>query len=177
MMSGQTRLLLDKNIVRRYLEGVSALARGSTLVDEEQQAILLVHLARQKGRRLFISVEAFNLLQARARQLVPAETLMFLKHVAVLYPSHYFKRWARRLRERTFAREDAKVLALGTFGTGEAGQILGVHTIVTLDRPMLAKWAREQEKLAEWLRDMTCNLQDPFAGATLPHVRLPEDVE
>jgi hypothetical protein len=78
-MSGQMRLLLDKNIVRRYFEGVSALARGLTLVEEEQQAILLVHLARRKERRLFISVEVFNLLQAHGRQVSPAETLMFLK--------------------------------------------------------------------------------------------------
>jgi len=49
---------------------------------------------------------------------------MFLKRVKVLYPGRYFKRWARRLRDRTFTREDAKVLALGTFGTDEAGQIL-----------------------------------------------------
>jgi len=43
-MSGQMRLLLDKhalsivegNVVRRYFEGVSALARGLTLVEEEQ---------------------------------------------------------------------------------------------------------------------------------------------
>lgn len=65
---------------------------------------------------------------------------MFLKRIEVLYHGCYFKRWARRLREDTFTREDAKVLALGTFGTDEAGQILGVHTIVTYDRPMLRKW-------------------------------------
>ncbi len=115
-MSGQMRLLLDKNIVRRYFEGVSALARGLTLVEEEQRAILFVHLARRKKRRLFISVEVFNLLQVHGRRVSPAETLMFFKRVEVLYPGRYFKRWARRLRETGFTREDAKVLALGTFG-------------------------------------------------------------
>ena len=93
-MSGQMRLLLDKNIVRRYFEGVSALARGLTLVEEEQRAILLVHLARRKKRQLFISVEVFNLLQVHGRRVSPAETLMFFKRVEVLYPGRYFKRWA-----------------------------------------------------------------------------------
>jgi len=175
-MSGQTHLLLDKNVVRRYFEGVSALARGLTLTEEEQQAILVVHLAHRKGQRLFLPVEAFHLLQAHRHQIAPAETLMFLKRVDVLYPGRYFKRWARRLREKTFTREDAKVLALGTFGTDEAGQILGVHMIVTYDRPMRRKWKQERGEIAERLLEMTRDLQAPFAQARLPDVRLPEDV-
>ena len=146
------------------------------LTEEEQQAVLLVHLARGKEQRLFLPVEAFNLLQAHGHQIAPAEALMFLKRVEVLYPRRYFKRWARRLRERTFTREDAKVLALGAFGTDEASQILGVHIIVTYDRPMLRKWEQERGEFAERLLDMTTNLQAPFAQAKLPDVRLPEDV-
>lgn len=145
-MSGQTRLLLDKSVVRRYFEGVSGLARGLALAEEEQQAVVLVHLARGKGQRLFLPIEAFNLLQAHRHQIAPAEMAMFLKRVEVLYHGRYFKRWARRLREQTFTREDAKVLALGTFGTDEAGQILGVHTIVTYDRSVLRKWDQDREK-------------------------------
>jgi hypothetical protein len=176
MMSVPTRLLLDKSVVRRYFEGVSALARGLMLTEEEQRAILLVHLGRRKGQQLFIPVEAFNLLQAHRHRIAPAETLMFLERVEVLYPGRYLKRWARRLRKRTFTREDAKVLALGTFGTDEAGQILGVHMIVTYDRAMLRKWEQEPEEIAEHLLDMTANLQAPFAQARLPDVRLPEIV-
>jgi len=68
-MFSQTRLLLDKNVVRRCFEGVSALARGLALADEERQAVLLVHLARRKGQRLFLSVEAFNLLLTCSRHM------------------------------------------------------------------------------------------------------------
>ncbi len=146
------------------------------LTEEERQAILLVHLARKKERQLFISVEGFNLLQVHGRQVAPAETLMFLKRVEVLYHGRYFKRWARRLRERTFSREDAKVLAMGTFGTDEAAQILGVQVIVTCDRPMLTKWGLEREEIAKRLLALTNNLQVPFAQARLPDVRLPKDV-
>lgn len=175
-MSGQMRLLLDKNIVRRYFEGVSALARGLTLVEEERRAILLVHLARRKKRRLFISVELFNLLQAHGRQVSPAETLMFLRRVEVLYPGRYFKRWARRLRETGFTREDAKVLALGTFGTDAEGAVLGVQVVVTYDRPMMSKWALERSGLQERLARMTEVLDDPFGQARLPDVLHPEEI-
>jgi len=48
-MSDQTRLLLDKNVVRRYFEGVTSLARELPIGEEEQQAILLVHLAQRRG--------------------------------------------------------------------------------------------------------------------------------
>jgi len=163
-MSGQIRLLLDKNVVRRYFEGVSALARGLAPTEEEQQAILLVHLARGKGQRLFIPVEISNLLQAHRHQIAPAEMLMFLKRVDVLHPSRYFKRWARRLRERTFTREDAKVLTLGTFGTDEAGRILGAHVVVTYDRPVIRKWEQERAKVAEHLLAMTSNLGSMHYG-------------
>lgn len=63
-MSSQTRLLLDKSVVRRYFEGVSALAHRLVLTEEEQHAVVLVHLARGKGQQLFLPIEAFNLLQA-----------------------------------------------------------------------------------------------------------------
>jgi len=91
-MSGQTRLLLDKSVVRRYFEGAGGLVRGLALTDEEQQAILLVHLARGKGYRLFLSTEAYNLLLAHGRQVVLAEMLIFLKRVEVLHPTRNFKR-------------------------------------------------------------------------------------
>ena len=134
-MSGQVRVLLDKNVIRRYLDGVSFLIQGGALSEEEEQAILLVHRARTKKQRLFIPIEAFNLLWAYRHQVAPGETLMILKRTDVLYPSRYFKRWARRLRARTFSREDAKILAMGTFGTDEKGDILGVHS----SQPMTAR--------------------------------------
>jgi hypothetical protein len=175
-MSDQMRLLLDKNIVRRYFEGVSALGRGLTLVEEERRVILLVHLARRKKRRLFISVEVFNLLRAHGRQVSPAETLMFLKRGEVLYPGRYFKRWARRLRETGFTREDAKVLALGTFGTDAEGAVLGVQVVVTYDRPMMSKWALGRSELQERLARMTEVLDDPFGRVRLPDVLYPEEI-
>ena len=125
---------------------------------------------------MFISQEAANLIRAHSHELAPGESLMFLRRVEVLYPGRYFRRWARRLRERTFTREDAKVLALGTFGTDADGRILGVHVVVTLDQAMLRKWDRDVALIAEHLREMVIDLQAPFALARLPRVQLPEAV-
>lgn len=136
-MSDQMRLLLDKSVIRRYFEGVSTLARDQELTEEQQQIIILVHLTSKMGGRLFISQEAHNLIRAHSHELAPGESLMFLRRVEILYPARYFKRWARRLRQRTFTREDARLLALGSFGTDAEGNILGADVIVTLDQAML----------------------------------------
>ena len=101
---------------------------------------------------------------------------MLLRRIEVLDPTRYFKRWARRLRQRTFSREDAKILALGTFGTDQDGAILGVRSIVTLDRPMVRKWQQQGNEMAAALLEMTVNLAPPYATAMLPEVRLLEDV-
>ena len=175
-MSGQMRLLLDKSVVRRYFEGISALARDRSLTEEQRQAIILVHLTPKRGDELFIAQEAANLIRAHGHELAPGESLMLLRRVKVLYPGHYFKRWARRLHKRTFTREDAKVLALGAFGTDADGKILGVHIVVTLDQAMLRKWDRDVQPIAEHLHKMVVNLQEPFSLAKLPRVQLPEAV-
>ncbi len=169
-------LLLDKNIARRYLEGVSALARSELLTSEERQVVALIHQAAGLGKQLVISRETYNLLMAHGRQQAPAETLMLLRRTEVLEPTRYFKRWARRLRQRSFSREDAKVLALGTFGTDQDGSILGVRSIVTLDRPMVRRWQQQGSEITASLLEMTANLAPPYAAAVLPDVRFLEDV-
>lgn len=68
-MSGQMRLLLDKSVVRRYFEGISALARDRSLTEEQRQAIILVHLTPKRGDELFIAQEAANLIRAHSHEL------------------------------------------------------------------------------------------------------------
>ena len=87
------------------------------------------------------------------------------------------ERWARRLQETGFTREDAKVLALGTFGTDAEGAVLGAQVVVTYDRPMMMrKWALERSELQERLARMTEAMDDPFGRARLPDVLRPEEI-
>ena len=61
-VSAPMRLLLDKSVVRRYIEAVSSLARGEVLSVEEHQVVLLVHQAPGQGNQLTISLETYNLV-------------------------------------------------------------------------------------------------------------------
>lgn len=175
-MSDQMRLLLDKSVIRRYFEGVSTLARDQELTEEQQQIIILVHLTSKMGGRLFIAQEAYNLIRAHSHELAQGESLMFLRRVEILYPARYFKRWARRLRERTLTREDAKRLALGSFGTDAEGNFLGADVIVTLDQAMLRKWQRDEGLIANRLQAMVTVFPEPFARVRLPKVQMPDAV-
>ncbi len=61
-----------------------------------------------------------GLARVRRRQLLYPEqvaclTLLYAE-VEVIQVTRYTRRWARRLREHGFTREDAVILSLGTFG-------------------------------------------------------------
>ncbi|HID63122.1 MAG TPA: hypothetical protein EYP49_10340 [Anaerolineae bacterium] len=161
---------LDKSLVRRIIEG---LRHPSELTDEEALAIALWRRLRQAGHRLFISVETENILQGFSAL---REVQTFLASVETMEAGKYFKRWARRLREYGFSSEDTKVLSLGTFGTDESGNILGVEAIITLDRAFINNFEANLFALRERLKAVTVNLSAPFCGAVLPELKRPEEL-
>ncbi|RIK39424.1 MAG: hypothetical protein DCC55_18095 [Chloroflexi bacterium] len=95
----------------------------------------------------------------------------------MLRPARYFKRWARRLRTHGFTSEDAKVLALATFGAAPAANALGVEQIATFDQPLINHFAQLQDRLTRRLRSMTAQLPTPYSLARLPVVRSPYDFQ
>ncbi|MFQ5342522.1 MAG: hypothetical protein ACE5F6_13335 [Anaerolineae bacterium] len=157
--------LLDKNVVRKTIAGMVKVQVGRGLTQEENDALTLLQEVRKEALHLFIAPEAFNLLQRFTDQ---AEVGLFLELVEVMQAGRYFKRWARRLRGYGFTHEDAKVLSLGTFGTREARDILGVNAIVTLDQPFINNYQTRLDELQERLEAMTVNLSPPFCNAALP---------
>jgi hypothetical protein len=104
------------------------------------------------------------------------EIASFAASVASLYPGSYVKRWARRLRARSFGREDAMVLSLATFGTNTSGTLLGVEAVVTLDRAMMRNYEHSRDELREHLSRMTGQLAEPFCYAQLPEAWQPGQV-
>ncbi|MFH1908935.1 MAG: hypothetical protein ABIL11_16400 [Chloroflexota bacterium] len=58
----------------------------------------------------------------------------------VAFPTRYFTRWSRRLQEFGFTPEDARVLALASFGSNQDGNILGMHWVATYDQPSMSLW-------------------------------------
>lgn len=164
--------LLDKNVVRKAITGMVKSAGGKFITLEEEVALSLLREAQKGSLDLFIAPEAFNLLQ---RFVDRPEVVLFLEMVEVMQAGRYFKRWAKRLRAYGFTYEDAKVLSLGTFGTREVGDILGVDAIITYDQPFIHNYEVHVDILRERLSTMTINLPLPFCNATLPVLIQPNE--
>ena len=161
--------LLDKNVVRRAIGG---LRRISSPSPEEATVLEFMFCAQAINAQLFISQETVNLLKRYASH---REAQFLLSLTRVLLAAPYFRRWARRVREEGFTREDAKVLGLATFGTTETGEVLGVETIVTLDRPLTHHYTSTLPTLQRKLAAMATDLQAPFCYASLPKLRTPRE--
>jgi hypothetical protein len=138
---------------------------GRELTQDENDSLNLLWEGQKGKLNPFITIEAFNLLRRFTGQI---EVGLFLEMVDVMQAGRYFKRWARRLREYGFTREDAKVLGLGTFGTDDTGSILGADAIVTFDQHFIRNYYVYLDALQERLSTMTINLSIPYSEALLP---------
>lgn len=161
--------LLDKNVVRR---AIGSLRRISSPTPEEATVLEFLFRAQAINAQLFISQETVNLLKRYASR---REAQFLLSLTRVLLAAPYFRRWARRVRDEGFTREDAKVLGLATFGTTETGELLGIETIVTLDRPLIRHYASTLPVLQKKLAAMATNLAAPFCCASLPKLSTPHE--
>lgn len=167
-------LLLDKNVVRRGVNGLLRLARGQESPPEEELALVLLQKAATGECKLFVAQEVVHILARKEDNSTTFAVQSFLRRVSVLKRTRYFKRWARRLRQMNFAREDAKVLSLATFGTDKAGEILSVSVIVTFDQSLTNKYDHEFTVIQGRFEAMVADLEPPFCYARLPEVMLPQ---
>jgi hypothetical protein len=168
-----TRCLLDKNIVRAAIAGLRFGLRRP-LLPAEFDALALWRAAEQAqpAVELFIPFTSAHILAVFADY---AEVRLLLESTVVLWPGPYTRRWRRRLRDTTgLTAEDAMILALGTFGTNAAGDILGMPVIVTADQPLLNGYSNHTDRLRRRLRAMTSHLLPPFDQAMLPRLAAPE---
>ncbi len=172
------RCLLDKVTARHIMEGMLKLVEGRTVTSVELFALYFYRRARPGSIELFITPQTESLLR-RLENLPRYAVLIrrFLGATKVTRPARYFKRWARRLREYSFTKEDAGVLALATFGTTEGVDILGMHVVATFDQPMMNQWSAQQAKIQRRLSNMRRNLRGPYAQVSLPIVERPELIE
>jgi DNA-binding transcriptional MocR family regulator len=116
--------LLDKVVARRIMEALLKLASAQDLTAAEIAALRLYERADAQGVCLFMAPPTQHILQRLAPFASYAPLVaLFRARVEVALPTRYFKRWSRRLRDQGFAREDAAVLALGTFGTNPKAEV------------------------------------------------------
>jgi hypothetical protein len=169
------RCLLDKVTARHTVQGFFKLNQGQELTREELFALDFFSRAASQDLNIFIVPPTANILQSLSR-LPRYVTIinLFLDQVKVVVPSRYYRRWARRLRDYGFTREDAAVLALATFGTDANAAILGMHFVATFDQPMINHWASQRTAIQRRLTAMRNNIPAPYHRATLPQVLRPE---
>lgn len=174
--SSPMRLLLDKNVARKSVSGLDKMAGGLSLSGAESIALCILEQATKGRIRLFIAPESLHILLSLERTFALHSIRPFLDQVEVVYPGKYFKRWAWRLRQMGFTREDAKVLSLATFGTDEAGEMLGVSVVATFDQRLTSKYAHELAVIQDRFKAMVAGLEPPFCYAQLPEVMLPQEI-
>ena len=172
------RCLLDKVTARHIMEGMLKLVEGRPATSAELFALHFYQRAHSINITLFILPQTYNLLKRLnhlSRYVVPIRH--FLAATQVSYPARYFKRWARRLQEYGFTKEDAAVLALATFGTTPNGDILGMHIVATSDQPMINQWRAYHGEIQKRLSNMQRNLEAPYCHVSLPTVERPNLLE
>lgn len=176
-MSDPTRCLLDKVTTRRVMEGLLKLGEGRELSEEELFALDLFQRAKVQGIQLFVVPQTENVLRRlEALPRYSAVIHLFRSRTKVTVPARYFKRWARRLREHGFTREDAAVLALATFGTTSDANVLGMHFVATFDLSMINQWSMQNTAIHARLAAMQRDLPIPYRYAPLPQVLRPENI-
>jgi len=167
------RCLLDKNVLRYAIAGLRY-GRLRSLTPLEMSVLSCWRVAEERGVALYISLASYHVLQ---RLDGYAEVHVLLDSTQMLSPTRYHTRWTRRIQETTgLAHEDAAMIALATFGSDPQGRILGVHMLMTCDRPMIHGYLDRLPHLQRRLWAMTAQLPAPFRRATLPHLATPDDL-
>jgi len=140
-MSTPTSLwLLDKNVVRNALHALAKLDVGQPLLASELPTLEVLRAAREGDVYAVISIEVTNILRCRENQ---PNVRLILATLPTFRATRYFKRWARRLRDAGFTGEDAKVIALATFGVDEMGTRFGGDAIVTGDLALIRNYEQQ----------------------------------
>jgi len=172
----QTCCLLDKVVSRYAVSGLIKLRKGKSPVEAE---IYSMNLIKNAGSRikLFIPLASANILiqyieTSKYKKIIK----LFLTKVEIAFPTRYFRRWSRRLRDFGFTREDAAVIALATFGTNESKNILGTKFVATLDQPMINNWTARQTEIKDRYNAMQADLSYPYNQALLPQVMRPDEI-
>lgn len=162
-------VLLDKNIARRVYENRVRLAQGDPPTLHQAEAANVYSHLRALNQRLHITQETYNVLQLRP----PIYAARILAQTRALKKGRYLRRWARRLRDFVFSREDAVVLAYGSFGLDIDLQRLGVDTIITSDLKLVTNFKTRYIEIQKRFDQMVMNLPEPYHSLSLPVVLTP----
>lgn len=166
------KILLDKGVVRRVYEAQFRRSEGRLPTSEQMEATEAFAQLVQASHQLFIAETSANVLQLRRPQFAR----LILNRTAVLRKGRYQRRWARRLRDFVFTREDAVIVSYGSFGQAAAQNQLGVEYVVTTDLRMVTNYQTRFAEINDRFDQMVVNLPAPYQQATLPQVITPQAI-
>jgi len=168
--------LYDKVTARYVLQGLRKISDGQRLTPDEKIALDFFSIHRFQNA-LYIVPATYNILMRLYREPRYQPMInLFLNSAEIVYPTKYNKRWARRLREHTFTREDASVLALATFGTTDDLSLFGIQYVLTFDKHMINNWQNHYSTIHEQLKTMKRDLAEPYCKVSLPQVLRPDQL-
>jgi hypothetical protein len=127
---------------------------------------------RQAGLITYVTPETVHSAQRRD----PLIAASLLTSLTTLMPGRYLRRWARRLRDCSFSREDSVILAYGSFGVDDQHQTFGVEVIVSTDQPLIRRYHEQHDSIARRFQRMICQLAFPYCLALLPTLMSPDEM-
>lgn len=169
MKSRPGSILLDKGVVKRVYENRARLADGRPPTLAQAEAAGVYFRLRALNLQLYITRETENVLLLRP----PAYAARILSRTQALRKGRYLRRWARRLRDYVFTREDAIIIAYASFGVDLAVGKLGVDAIVTTDLHLARNFHTRHSEIQKRFDLMIENLPEPYHKLTLPEAVTP----
>jgi hypothetical protein len=145
------------------------LAEGAPPTLLQAEAATAYSRLRELKLKLYITQETKNVLQLRP----PIFAARILSQTQALKKGRYLRRWARRLRDFVFTREDAVVLAYASFGVDLDSQSVGVDAIITGDLGLATNFNTRYAEIKEHFDAMTPNLSEPYRSLSLPKIVTP----
>jgi hypothetical protein len=146
---------------------------GRPLPDRQLLCLAAIVALRKRQIPTYITEEILNLLvQPRAWHVAQ----VLLPSLRVLQRGKYLRRWARRLREEGLSPEDAVIVSHASFGIDETAQTFGLEVILTTDYALKTHYEQRFPRISRRFEQMTCQLKEPYAGASLPRILRPEEV-
>ncbi len=161
-----TTVLLDKGVIRRASERQVRLIRGLVPTHAQDSSTIILARIFTGNFQGYVTKETYHALMSRSTTIGSA----LLSGIRVLEKGKYLRRWARRLRDFGFTREDATILSNGIFGVDTTTRTLGVSIIVTTDIKMIENFYRHFDDISTKLRDMKENLSTPYCYVELPEI-------
>ena len=159
-----TTCLLNKNIVRAVFEARIRVQRGRIPLLHQAKAAMAYQALRQTGLTVYVTPETVNSAQRRD----PLIAASLFTPLTILTPGRYLRRWARRLRDFGFSREDSVILGYGSFGVDAQHQTFGAEVIVSADQPLIRHFHEQQDSIARRFQRMIRQLALPYCLAQLP---------